>query len=303
MRLLSKTAYVLQQSLLNLMRYPVHASIGILSLSVSLILVGLIGLFLWKADGVVNRLSGGLRLTVYLEPDMSQGAVEDLVRVIRQHWAEAQEVEYHSAAEDRERNLKLLPEDVAVEMDSDLIPAQPYLEVILQTEGLDDKRVQEMSQWFNSLPDVQGVDDILFGAEKIASAYSLLRGARTLGIFIGAVVLLASLFFVLVTTRLIVEGRREEIEVLLLVGATKRFVRIPHYLEGIIQGTLAGLVAYSVVWTIQHQMMAHLRGGLMLQVPLDLLPVGVETWFVLGGVGLGFLGSYLGVMRYLKVSR
>jgi len=277
--------------------------VGILTLSVSLILVGFLGLFMWRANGLIQRLTGGLKLTVYLEPQTSSGAAGDLVRVIQDQWDEIQSVSLHDEREDRNRNLALLPRELVEELDPELIPAQPYLEVLLDIERLDEERADQLVSWFGSLDQVQGVDEVLFGSQKIAVAFSLLRGTQNLGLFISAVIVLAALFFVVTTTRLIVEGRREEIEILLLVGATKNFVRLPHYIEGVVQGGLAGALAFIAVWLMQRHVLSSLRSEQMLQVPVNLLPTGMGLWFLLGGVALGLLGAGLGVARYLRLSQ
>lgn len=302
MRAISRSLYFIRQGIADLTRHPLYTGIGILTLAVSLILVGFLGLFMWEANSLVDRLAGGLKLTVYLDESVSTAAADELTQVISEQWKEVRSVEFHSDLEDRERNLKLLPVELVEELDAELIPAQPYLEVLFDIERLDEERAEALVNWFGSLDQVQGVDEVLFGSQKISVAFSLLRGAQNVGLFISAVIMLAALFFVITTTRLIVEGRRKEIEILLLVGATKNFIRIPHYIEGFFQGGAAGALAFLVVWGIQRQMMSSLRGE-ALQVPLNLLPPGMILWFLAGGIALGVLGSALGMARYLRLSQ
>jgi cell division transport system permease protein len=303
MRQIDSLLYFLRQGLANLTRHPLYAVVGILTLAVSLIMVGFLGLFMWKATALVDRLAGGLQLTVYLEPEVTPGAADELIKVVKEQWSEIESVTYHSEVEDRSRNVNLLPRELVEELDPGLIPAQPYLEVMLDIEQLNERRAEELVAWFGSLDRVRGVDEVLFGSQKISVAFSLLRGAQNIGLFISVVIVLAALFFVLTTTRLIVEGRRKEIEILLLVGATRAFIRIPHYIEGVIQGLLAGSLAFTAVWVMQKQLLATLRTDSGLLVPLDLLPPGMVLWFLVGGVGLGLLGSGLGMARYLRLSK
>ena len=303
MKNLRRAGYFLKGAVLNLTRHPLYSTVGILTLCVSLILVGFLGLFMWKADQVIEEMSGGLKLTVYLEDEITPGAVEELTRVILDNWPEVDDVTFHTHEEDRARNRNLLPRELLEELDPSLIPAQPFLEVQLAISRVTEDRIDKMIEWFRSLAQVQGVDEVLFGADKISVAYSLIQRARNLGVFIAAVIVLAALFFVVTTTRLIVEGRRKEIQVLLLVGATKNFVRIPHYIEGVLQGLMAGALAFIVVWLLQHQLLSNLRAEALLQVPVNLLPTGMGVWFILGGGVLGLLGSALGIARYLRLSQ
>jgi len=294
--------YFLREALLNLVRHPLHTIVGIMTLAVSLILVGFLGIFMVKADEVVERISGGVQLTVFLHADVTEASSSELMEAISK-WSEVREVSWHSAQEDRERNRALLPRELVEELDDSVVPGQPYIEVGLSAGDLTEERVQEMVAWFNSIPEIEGVDEVLFGAEKISVAFSLIKGARSLGMFIGIVVVLAGLFFVLTTTRLIVENRRKEIEVLLLVGATRNFIRIPHYVEGMIQGLLAGGFAFLVVVALQNRLMGGLRADAGLEIPVTLLPPAMVAWFILGGVALGVAGGVLGVARYLRLTR
>lgn len=299
---LRRAWYFLREALTNLVRHPLHSVVGILTLSVSLILVGFLGLFLWQADELVDRLSGGIQLTVYLHPDVTEESSAELVEAIGK-WSEVRHVTFHTAEEDKERNRGMLPRELLEELDDEVIPSQPYIEVELAASELRQSRVDEMVSWFDTLPQIEGVDDVLFGAEKISVAFSLIQGARNLGLFVGLVIVLAGLFFVITTTRLIVESRRKEIEILLLVGATRNFIRVPHYVEGFIQGSLAGGMAFSVVFILQSRMLAGLRTDAGLDVPLQILPNSLIVWFLVGGIALGLLGSCLGMARYLRMTR
>jgi cell division transport system permease protein len=302
MRKLASPAYFVRQALADLGRYPLYSTVGVLTLAVSLILAGFLGLFIWRAADILARLSGGMKLTVYLDREVSRSAADELITVIREQWPQVTSVGYHTEVEDKTRNLKLLPIELVEELDPDLIPAQPYLEVSLDLGRLDDGKVEALVKWFSSLDRVQGVDEVLLGAQKISVAFSVLAGAKSVGAFVSLVILLAALFFVLTTTRLIVEGRKREIQILLLVGATRNFVRIPHFIEGALQGVAAGGLAFAVVWMLQRYMMGTLRTQALLQVPLDLLPPGMVVWFVGGGVLLGLAGSALAVSRHMRLT-
>lgn len=300
--MLRQALYFLKEAFTNLVRHPLHSVVGVLTLSVSLILVGFLGLFLMRADELVDRLSGGVQLTVFLQQDVTQDSSQELVDAIGK-WSEVRHVTYHSAQEDRERNRAMLPRELLEELEDEVIPAQPYIEVELAVSELRENRVDEMVGWFDTLPQVEGVDEVLFGAEKISVAFSLIQGARNLGLFVGLVIVLAGLFFVITTTRLIVESRKREIEILLLVGATKNFIRVPHFVEGFLQGSMAGGLAFLVVFVLQSRLVAGLRVDAGLDVPVQLLPNSLVVWFVAGGIALGLLGSLLGVSRYMRLTR
>src|SRR5207245_2338956 len=96
--------------------------------------------------------------------------------------------------------------------------------------------------------------------------------------------------------------RRKEIEVMKLVGATDWFVRGPFLLEGMLAGLIAAVLAVAVVAGGYQPFVDKVRGA----VPF--LPLSYDAAFLgqlclvmaVFGVGLGVIGSYLGVRRFLQ---
>ena len=124
---------------------------------------------------------------------------------------------------------------------------------------------------------------------------------------VGAGILLVltvvSVVIVMNTIRTAVYHRRQEIEVMKLVGATDWFVRGPFVLEGIMTGLLAAAVALGLLLSGYRPFVDRFRSDLFF-IPLSYDPayIGVLAFDVLvAGVVLGALGSYIGVRRFVRV--
>jgi cell division transport system permease protein len=119
---------------------------------------------------------------------------------------------------------------------------------------------------------------------------ALIRG---IGVGIGAVLALATLLIVSNTIRLAVYARREEIEILRLVGAGRSFVSIPFLVEGFIQGTLGGVVAIALLYGFFRILLPGIEGGLEILLGFA-TPAFVGAEGVLGLIGAGALLGTLG---------
>jgi cell division transport system permease protein len=111
-----------------------------------------------------------------------------------------------------------------------------------------------------------------------------------------------AVFIIMMSIRTAVFVRRKEIEVMKLVGATDWFVRGPFLLEGMLAGFIASIISIGVVVGGYHPFVDRARGAVpFLPLSYDVGFVG-ELIFVLAiiGIGLGALGSYLGVRRFLQ---
>ena len=129
----------------------------------------------------------------------------------------------------------------------------------------------------------------------------MLEIVRSVGLVLSAVLLASAVFFVFSTVRLAVWGRRTEIEILSLMGATRGFIRGPFLIEGALQGLCGAGVAIAAVGLLHLELEGLVRDVYLLQVQPSLLPPGMVLWLLIGGPTLGLLASGLSVGRTLKV--
>ncbi|MBO0746447.1 MAG: FtsX-like permease family protein, partial [Candidatus Dormibacteraeota bacterium] len=112
-----------------------------------------------------------------------------------------------------------------------------------------------------------------------------------------------SVVIVMNTIRTAVYHRRQEIEVMKLVGATEWFVRGPFVLEGILTGLLAAGLAVGVVMAGYRPFVSRFHSELFF-VPLTYDPSFVTVlggYLLAAGALMGALGSFIGVRRYVRV--
>ena len=98
--------------------------------------------------------------------------------------------------------------------------------------------------------------------------------------------LFVALFVIVNTIRIAVHARRDEIEIMQLVGATDWFVSWPFIIEGMLVGTFGALVALAVLAAASQPVTTAMVGF------LDILPVSLGPNFVLE-LALGVLGFAL----------
>ena len=123
------------------------------------------------------------------------------------------------------------------------------------------------------------------------------------GLVMLGVLTVISVVIVMNTIRTAVYHRRQEIEVMKLVGATEWFVRGPFVIEGILTGLLAAAVALALLAGLYHPFVAGFRSQLFF-IPLSYDPSYVNQLgqaLLLGGAILGALGSYIGVRRFVRI--
>ena len=149
-----------------------------------------------------------------------------------------------------------------------------------------------------------GVERVRYSREWVERLTLFVRYLELGAIIVGLILSLASLTIISNTVRLSFYIRREEIEILRLIGATGSFVAIPYIIEGAILGTMGGMLSVGIlrgVFEIFRQKIHELTwiGGL--PSVLEFFPVQISLILVLAGMVLGCMGSMLSIYGWVRI--
>jgi cell division transport system permease protein len=216
-----------------------------------------------------------------------------------------------SAVEDFEDQLRTRPEVVSVRFVTKEEELRRFSEdprnqqLIEQIEGnprrLSDVRTIDSlaRQWRGA----DRTDPTDYQGDFITNMLRLSSWLTIGGLGMLAVLTVASVVIVMNTIRTAVYHRRQEIELMKLVGATEWFVRWPFLLEGLMTGLIAAALALGLL-TLSYRPFVERFESELFFVPLSYDPrfVAVLGQDLLGaGALLGVLGSYIGVRRFVRL--
>ncbi len=285
-----RIAYFARTALRGVQSSPVTSAIAVATIAVSLVLVGAFALLLHNMQDLVDRFGADLALAAYLEPGVEPAARAELERrILDLEGVEAVRLVSEAEALERFRAGVGRGADLLEGLDENPLPAS--FEITLASDWRSSQGMQEVAASLARLP---GIADLSSGRDWVEGylrAVALVRGT-TIGL--GVLLSLATLLIVANTIRLAVYARRDELEILSLVGASRSFVQIPFLLEGAIQGSVAGGLALLLLYAIFRGVLPGFEFG------LELILGGVRPHFfgplgslavVLGGAALGALGS------------
>ncbi len=178
-----------------------------------------------------------------------------------------------------------------------VLPSNPLPDSI-EVRVTDARQVRAVAA---ALRQVDGIDDVVFGAPVVDRLVALTRAVRVAGGAIAGVLVGAALLIIVNTIRLTIATRRQEIEIMNLVGAAPGFVRAPFILEGVLQGAVAAMAATAIVaagYVLLVQQAEAFLPFLPVLPPAGVLPQAAAVIWVLG-VAVGIGGSEISVRRYL----
>jgi cell division transport system permease protein len=176
----------------------------------------------------------------------------------------------------------------------------PSFEIQLKKEYRNSTKMKEV---VTHLKKISQFEEIQYGQEWVETCSVLVHILRLTQWILGGLLLIAVVFITSNTLQLTISSRREEIEVMQWVGASPAFIRVPFYMEGLIQGLLGGGLAILFLFLMHQGLFLNLPPSMqawLAKIPVLFLPLETIVWILLGGMVLGFFGSSVASMRVLK---
>jgi cell division transport system permease protein len=299
MFVLRRLVYFMRKAVGSIRENPFINLITVGTIAIAMLLEGSFLLVFSNLNAVVDRLTRDVEISAYLRDDASQAIVASLGDRLKR-LPEVEDVRFVSKAEALEVFQRQNPEDKALldELGENPLPAS--YQVKLAAGYRDAENVTRIAA---DIAADGSVDEVEYGQEWIAKFTAFLKLLRIAGFGLGAMLVLAVVFVVSNTIKLAVFARRDELEIMQLVGATPMFIRIPYLLEGILQGGAGSLLAVAGLWIGWRTASVHATASLAPVFGtsrLEFLPGDQLLGLVLGGVLLGFFGSLFAMGRFLR---
>ncbi|MGQ0679211.1 MAG: permease-like cell division protein FtsX [Actinomycetota bacterium] len=287
--------YFVDETISNLRRNVLLTLAAVSTVSISLLLLGVVIVGGEVLTKMVSSWEGKVELNVFLRDEATPEQVEELGAAIsgmpevRERFFESKEM----AFEEYKRMFKDSPA-ITENVDPNALPASYRIKL------KDPNQAEAVAARLNGRP---GVDEVQFGGEAMKRLLKFTGVVRTI-LVIGIVLTLAAAILLIANTiRLGIYARRKEIGIMKLVGATNWFIRVPFIFEGTVQAALGALLASAFIYAgkvfgldrIQEVILflpMTVGGGSVVRVFFTLLAVGIA---------IGVFGSTLALRRFLEV--
>jgi len=280
---------VLRETVLAFRRAPLLSVLSITTIAFSLFVFGLFGLVAVNLDRAIGAVAERVEVVAYLKRgtplETATVAAADI-----EAFPEVEQVTYVTEEEALARARRDLTEFQDIFQNLEVNPLPASLDVRLKPPFRDAAHVAEVARRLQSF---QFVDDVRYGRDWVERLDRLRNIAGAVGLLVGAAFALVAIIIIGSTIRMAVLQRSREIAIMRLVGATDSFIRLPFLLEGLLKGTLGGLLALGLsaaAWALINS--ALLRAWFF-------SPAQAAAGVVAGGL-IGLAGSALSVARHLR---
>lgn len=285
-------AYSFKSAFQSLCREKWINILSIFTVASSLLIITLTAFFLYNIDLVANHLPDRFSLVAYLNDNVSQEEVQGIMDTL-QKMDNIAGLKYISK-DDAMKELKQTLKDTRYILEGlDENPLSSSIEIRLKRDFVTSAAVKRISE---EIKKVSGIDDVYYG-ERVAEAIHLLkRSLQNMSIIIFLTISTGVVFVAYSTVKILFYRRKEEIEIIKLLGATKGFLRMPFLVEGGIIGFLGGILgiigALLFYFAITYRLSIIIPMLKTLVFPLEILILLPVT-----GIALGIVGSVIALGR------
>ena len=286
---MTRLSYMLKEAFTSLGRNALVVLGAILAVFISLTLI--FGTQVFGEIVRVNTLQWAedVRVIAFLQDDMTAQATQDLQGEVAD-WPQVEDIFYVSKAEAYDEAIILFANNDAMlsvlEENPDLLPAS------LRVQPVDPDQYDVIVTRLESTPGVtkvQSADDAIDAMIALRDGLQLMFWVLSAALGVAAIALIAN------TIHMAIYARREEIEIMRLVGASNWFVRTPFLIEGALEGFIGGALAVVFIVVAQQlavDRLADLPDWINLAIQNDFL-VKQGALVLLFGVAAGLIGSSL----------
>ncbi|ACA38794.1 Cell division protein ftsX-like protein [Lysinibacillus sphaericus C3-41] len=265
------------------------------AVTVTLILVGVFALIMMNLNKVATDLENDVEIKVLIDETADEAAEKALIEKIKK-LPGVLEMNYSTKEDELTKLVKDFGDDFKLFEQSNPLRNVIYVKA---TEP------QQTAKVAKTIDKYEYTYDVMYGEGKVEKLFNFLNMSRNVGIVLILGLLFTAIFLISNTIRITIIARRDEIEIMKLVGATNSFVRIPFLLEGMWLGILGSIIPIAVVTTLYHniyKIIAPRLQGELIQV-LDFSPLvyQVSGLLLLIGVLIGIWGSFMSVRKFLKI--
>jgi len=288
---MGKLFFLLHEGIRNIWRHKLTAITAIGSVFLALLIIGIFVVIHQNSHQVIDYVRSNYKIEIFFEDQVTNEEAQEIIEQIK--------------VLDGIQSIKIVTKEDAVRIYQEQFgenivdilgynPLPASAVINLDDHGNEEVDVDLLIQELERLPNV---DDIVYEGTLIRRVEYFYNTAIKIISYIGIGLLIITIIIISNTVKLSVYAKQDLINNLRSIGATKKFIRTPFIIEGLLEGIIGAGLAIGVIYILINSAQTYFSDFVTFDIEFNLIGVG---WILAIAVLIGFIGSYRGIRVLLK---
>ncbi len=292
---MNRFCYLLKQGVKNIFTHGFMSFASITIIIACLLIMGSFSLLTLNIDAMIDEMQNQNNVLAYIDESLSESEARALESKILA-------VDNVATAEfvTREEAMENFESDYDENLFENIDPTVFRHRFVITLDEL-----SLMKETQAALRNVKGVASVTAHVDYAEKFISFRNIVSIVSLILIVILIVVSLFIMTNTIKLATFGRREEIAIMKMVGATNAFIRLPFVIEGLVLGAVGGGIAYLLQWglysVLTDKIMSGMASGIIDVLPFSAVALPVLIVFLTVGILVGVFGGLNAIRNYLKV--
>lgn len=292
---LRKMRYFINQAFKNMARNKVMSISTILTVSISLFIVGAFIIFILNAGIFIKSQSDKTRLSIFVDTNLTKEQAIKIGNKIKKI-ENIDIVEYKSKEEAMQ---EMVSNQGGAEHWKQLFGDDNPMPHTFIVTGISNANLEGIG---NEAIKIEGVYKVDFARDLVNKLTKIFNAVRITGVIVVSVLFLIAIFLISTTIKLSLYAKRKEIRVMKYVGSSNSFIQGPFLTSGMILGLMGATVSSMILFIAYKLLMDKAASIQFLNLTFNSVQIFLVVFVLLiSGIFIGALGSYLSLRKYLEV--
>ncbi len=270
---------------------------SIMCTTITLILVAVAVVAAANVNNATKLIEDELTIVTYLKKDVTEEQIDNIKSEISSY-KNVEEVTFKSKDEWK---LEMSEYDDSFKTVLDYLGENPLMDSFVLKVN-DVKKLSETSEYIKA---INGVDTVKYGEGMVEQVISVFDIVQKIVVVVVIALVVVTSFLISNTIKLTIFSRRNEIEIMRLVGASNITIKLPFLFEGFIIGLIGSIIPVCITIYGYVILYSRMHGKLLSNMIMLIKPYPFVFWVSLIVIAIGALvgmyGSIKAVRKYLKV--
>ena len=279
----------------NIRRSPYQAFAAVFVMTLTFLFISFFTFLLYGSTKAISYFESRPQVTAFFRQEVKQTDINNLKNdlMTTNKVASIKFVSKQDALKiyrEQNKNDPLLLELVT----ADILPASLEISTI---------KIADLAEINSKLKESPLVSEVVFQKDVVSVLTSWTNALRSIGFGLIIVLSLVSIFIMVIIIGIKISQKKQDIEIMRLIGASGWYIRWPFMFEGIFYGVVGAVLGWGIA-SVALLYVTPMLSGFLKGIPIFPLPL----MFLLGLLGieimvaivLGTLASFVAVLRYLK---